>query len=612
MTVADGFVQAVWTFNGTVPGPVIRVHLGDTIRVHLKNPVTNKLAHSVDFHASQVAWNDEMTSIKPGEEKLYEWRADYAGVWMYHCGTAPALHHIANGMYGMVIVEPKGGFKPVDKEFALVQSEWYLGPQGQPVDLDQGLGRRAGPGLRRVQWRRQPVQGQPARGPDRRQGPALRPRCRTEHRQLVPHRRDDLRHGDQGGHPADARQPRSLRLPGRRPVTGPGCDHRARRHPRTASTRSSPTPSTSSGAAPSACSRPATATRSSDPQSDVRADLTKRADYAIRAMIALARHDGDEPAQRSSDRRRDGHPGPVPAPGHGRSGRGRARARHEPGRNGGHRLARPAATIDLLDDHRGGRGRQPAAVVRPARWPLRRRPANATSTRCSAPPRRPSCGTLADADLASIARRRGRHASHVSRSRGCPGSGGGAGRPTLSLAWRSSGPWPTRRASRRRRSAHSRRTRRRRRGSRTARDRSGRPRTGSRTGRGRRPRAGPDDRPTATRRARAARSIAEKASPNAAVGIPRIELYSLSATSSQPMVGPHTGSPPDSFVTVRYAAIASPIAPMAAIDEPGAADGHGASEGEPDGACRTGRRPAIDGASTRSAAGSTIAASIAL
>ena len=134
-SVDGGFVQAVWTFNGTVPGPVIRVHLGDRIRVHLKNPATNKLPHSVDFHASQVAWNDEMTSINPGEEKLYEWTADYAGVWMYHCGTAPALHHIANGMYGMVIVEPKGGFEPVDHEFALVQSEWYLGPQGQPIDL---------------------------------------------------------------------------------------------------------------------------------------------------------------------------------------------------------------------------------------------------------------------------------------------------------------------------------------------------------------------------------------------------------------------------------------------------------------------------------------------
>jgi len=137
ITVAPGFVQAVWTFGGTVPGPIIRVHVGDTIRVHLKNPPTNKLSHSVDFHASQVAWNDEMTSIAPGEEKLYEWKADYAGVWMYHCGTAPALHHIANGMFGMVIVEPQEGWPKVDREFALVQSEWYLGPQAQPIDLDK-------------------------------------------------------------------------------------------------------------------------------------------------------------------------------------------------------------------------------------------------------------------------------------------------------------------------------------------------------------------------------------------------------------------------------------------------------------------------------------------
>jgi nitrite reductase (NO-forming) len=135
MTVADGFVQKVWTFNGTVPGPVIRVKVGDTIRIHLKNPATSQLAHSIDFHASQVAWNDEMTSINPGEEKTYEWRADYAGVWMYHCGTSPALHHIANGMYGVVIVEPREGLPPVDAEFAVVQSEWYLGPQGEPASL---------------------------------------------------------------------------------------------------------------------------------------------------------------------------------------------------------------------------------------------------------------------------------------------------------------------------------------------------------------------------------------------------------------------------------------------------------------------------------------------
>lgn len=137
MTVADGFVQKVWTFGGTVPGPVIRVKVGDTIRVHLKNPSTNSVPHSIDFHSSQVAWNDEMTSIKPGEEKIYEWKADYAGVWMYHCGTAPALHHIANGMYGMVIVEPQEGLPAVDKEFALVQSEWYLGPQKDLTNLEK-------------------------------------------------------------------------------------------------------------------------------------------------------------------------------------------------------------------------------------------------------------------------------------------------------------------------------------------------------------------------------------------------------------------------------------------------------------------------------------------
>jgi nitrite reductase (NO-forming) len=147
MTVAPGFVQQVWTFGGTVPGPVIRVKVGDTIRVHLKNPPENQLPHSIDFHSSQVAWNDEMTSIDPGGEKVYEWTADYAGVWMYHCGTTPALHHIANGMYGMVIVEPEGGLPAVDSEFALVQSEWYLGQQGQPADLEKAMAAAPAPDM---------------------------------------------------------------------------------------------------------------------------------------------------------------------------------------------------------------------------------------------------------------------------------------------------------------------------------------------------------------------------------------------------------------------------------------------------------------------------------
>ena len=132
MTVATGFVVHVWTFGGTVPGPVIRVHLGDTVRVHLTNQTT--MSHSIDFHASQTAMDHQMVEIKAGGTFTYTFTADYAGVWMYHCGTAPALLHIANGMFGMVIVEPKGGLPEVDNEFAFVQSEWYLGAQGQPVD----------------------------------------------------------------------------------------------------------------------------------------------------------------------------------------------------------------------------------------------------------------------------------------------------------------------------------------------------------------------------------------------------------------------------------------------------------------------------------------------
>lgn len=132
ITVADGYVVRAWTFGGTVPGPTLRVHLGDTVRIHLTNQTA--MSHSIDFHASQTAMNHQMVEIAPGATFTYTFTADYAGVWMYHCGTAPTLHHIANGMFGMVIVEPKGGMPKVDEEIALVQSEWYLGPQKQPVD----------------------------------------------------------------------------------------------------------------------------------------------------------------------------------------------------------------------------------------------------------------------------------------------------------------------------------------------------------------------------------------------------------------------------------------------------------------------------------------------
>ena len=130
--VAPGRTVAAWTFGGTVPGPVIHVKVGDLVRVHLTNET--QMTHSIDFHASQVAMNDQMVAIAPGATWTYTFTAEYAGVWMYHCGTGPTLLHIANGMYGMVIVDPAQPLPPVDHEYALVQGEWYLGENGQPTD----------------------------------------------------------------------------------------------------------------------------------------------------------------------------------------------------------------------------------------------------------------------------------------------------------------------------------------------------------------------------------------------------------------------------------------------------------------------------------------------
>lgn len=130
--VAPGVKQQLWTFNGTMPGPALRGKVGDLFTVTLTNK--GKVAHSIDFHASKVAWNVKMRSIQPGESLVYQYTAKYAGIFMYHCGTAPALHHIGNGMFGAVIIDPPV-LAPVDHEYVIVQSEVYTGPQGEPGDL---------------------------------------------------------------------------------------------------------------------------------------------------------------------------------------------------------------------------------------------------------------------------------------------------------------------------------------------------------------------------------------------------------------------------------------------------------------------------------------------
>jgi nitrite reductase (NO-forming) len=129
-TLADGVVYRTWTFNGTAPAPVIRVHLGDTIHFTLTNDSSIGMSHSIDFHAAQTAWDKNYQPVAPGETKSFDWVARFPGVFMYHCGVPPVLQHIANGMYGAIIVEPDG-LAPA-REYVLTASEFY--PADKAVD----------------------------------------------------------------------------------------------------------------------------------------------------------------------------------------------------------------------------------------------------------------------------------------------------------------------------------------------------------------------------------------------------------------------------------------------------------------------------------------------
>lgn len=123
LEVAPGVMMAAWTFGGVVPGKVVHLREGDTIDFTLRNSAAT--AHSIDFHAAQTPWNLNYKTILPDEEISFTWRASYPGVFMYHCGTGPVLQHIANGMYGAVVVDPGTPFEPA-REYVLVQSEYYL------------------------------------------------------------------------------------------------------------------------------------------------------------------------------------------------------------------------------------------------------------------------------------------------------------------------------------------------------------------------------------------------------------------------------------------------------------------------------------------------------
>ena len=124
--LADGATFGFWTFNGKVPGPFLRVRVGDTVDVTLKNAHESTLIHSVDFHAATgPGGGAASTQTDPGQQKSVKWKALVPGIYVYHCATPMVAHHIANGMYGLILVEPEEGLPPVDREFYVMQGEIY-------------------------------------------------------------------------------------------------------------------------------------------------------------------------------------------------------------------------------------------------------------------------------------------------------------------------------------------------------------------------------------------------------------------------------------------------------------------------------------------------------
>ncbi len=145
LRLADSTQYMFWTFGGAVPGNFIRVREGDMVQVNLTNAPDSKLSHNIDLHAvSGPGGGAEASSVAPGQTKTFTFRALNPGLYVYHCATAPVPMHIANGMYGLILVEPKGGYPKVDREYYIMQSEIYtkekFGAKGlQEFDQEKGI-----------------------------------------------------------------------------------------------------------------------------------------------------------------------------------------------------------------------------------------------------------------------------------------------------------------------------------------------------------------------------------------------------------------------------------------------------------------------------------------
>jgi nitrite reductase (NO-forming) len=126
MPIADGVMYTFWTFGGTVPGSFIRVRQGDTVEFHLRNHPSSKMPHNIDLHGVTGPGGGAASSFTaPGHESVFTFKALNEGLYVYHCATAPVGMHVANGMYGLILVEPPNGLPKVDREFYVMQGDFY-------------------------------------------------------------------------------------------------------------------------------------------------------------------------------------------------------------------------------------------------------------------------------------------------------------------------------------------------------------------------------------------------------------------------------------------------------------------------------------------------------
>jgi nitrite reductase (NO-forming) len=147
--LTDGVKYVYWTFGGTVPGSFIRTRVGDEVEFHLQNHPDNKLPHNIDLHAvTGPGGGAESSFVAPGHAKVFSFKTLNPGLYVYHCATAPVGMHIANGMYGLILVEPEGGLPLVDKEYYIMQGDFYTkganGERGlQPFDMQKAVDEKA-------------------------------------------------------------------------------------------------------------------------------------------------------------------------------------------------------------------------------------------------------------------------------------------------------------------------------------------------------------------------------------------------------------------------------------------------------------------------------------